>query len=375
MRKKAVTFIVVLVVTILVALKVLHISEAVNRQEEISNQLRPDDLLSNDHHRATPISTAAYFPISVRHRSFVRSTINATNFDKRKFKFIPLTPPDINRVEKFVIFVGYPRSGHSVIGSVIDGHPNAIIAHEYKLLDKCSEFNLPSKLFQSKEALFNALYRSSVYSAKGGWRSDSVTSKGYNLHTTEWHGNFSNLIVIGDKSGGTTAKYFYHNYTIARECYKQLCSTIQMPVLFIHVVRNPFDMIATGIVRKETGIEDMKRLISTQQKLEIPLKPFQDTTTSIFHFAKAVTRIKQFANVLEIRFEDYVRDPEQHVHMICSALDLPCPKYFVDACKKKVHRELTRTRDILEWPPHIRQRIEEEMNRYPFFSTYSFEGN
>ena len=33
-------------------------------------------------------------------------------------------------VEKYCMFIGYPRSGHSLIGALLDAHPNIIIAHE-----------------------------------------------------------------------------------------------------------------------------------------------------------------------------------------------------------------------------------------------------
>src|SRR3989344_1389974 len=38
--------------------------------------------------------------------------------------------PDFSSVRTFILFVGYPRSGHSLIGSIMDAHPNIIIAHE-----------------------------------------------------------------------------------------------------------------------------------------------------------------------------------------------------------------------------------------------------
>ena len=38
-------------------------------------------------------------------------------------------------VEKYCMFVGYPRSGHSLVGSLLDAHPNMIIANELNALD------------------------------------------------------------------------------------------------------------------------------------------------------------------------------------------------------------------------------------------------
>merc|ERR1712196_317295 len=37
----------------------------------------------------------------------------------------------LSNVSAYVMFYGYGRSGHSLIGALIDGHPNAILANEF----------------------------------------------------------------------------------------------------------------------------------------------------------------------------------------------------------------------------------------------------
>src|SRR4051812_7341147 len=37
-------------------------------------------------------------------------------------------------VKTFCMFLGYPRSGHSLVGSLLDAHPNMVIAHELDVL-------------------------------------------------------------------------------------------------------------------------------------------------------------------------------------------------------------------------------------------------
>ena len=37
-------------------------------------------------------------------------------------------------VDTYCMFLGYPRSGHSLVGSLIDAHQEAIIAHELDAL-------------------------------------------------------------------------------------------------------------------------------------------------------------------------------------------------------------------------------------------------
>src|SRR5688572_9593174 len=37
-------------------------------------------------------------------------------------------------VRGYCMFVGYPRSGHSLVGSLLNAHPNVVIAHELDAL-------------------------------------------------------------------------------------------------------------------------------------------------------------------------------------------------------------------------------------------------
>lgn len=37
-------------------------------------------------------------------------------------------------LETYCMFIGYPRSGHSLIGFLLDAHPSMIIAHELHVL-------------------------------------------------------------------------------------------------------------------------------------------------------------------------------------------------------------------------------------------------
>ena len=89
----------------------------------------------------------------------------------------------IDGVEKFVLFVGYRRSGHSIIGSMMDAHPNMVISHEFNILPRCM---LPARrpFPKNKSAIFNALYRNSYEQATTGWRSETSTLRGYNLHVS-----------------------------------------------------------------------------------------------------------------------------------------------------------------------------------------------
>ena len=70
--------------------------------------------------------------------------------------FQPLTNAEVEGVERFVFFIGYPRSGHSFMTGVLDAHPNIVIATAYLLNSKCRDArNAGRNLFQDKLSLFN----------------------------------------------------------------------------------------------------------------------------------------------------------------------------------------------------------------------------
>ncbi len=89
------------------------------------------------------------------------------------------------------MFVGHPRSGHSLIGALLDAHPEIVIAHEFNALrfiqSDCDRNQLFIKL----------LLRSRKFTKTGRrWNGYKYTVP------NQWHGCYRKLKVIGDKKGG-----------------------------------------------------------------------------------------------------------------------------------------------------------------------------
>ena len=67
-----------------------------------------------------------------------------------------------NSVKKLLLFVGWPRSCHSFVGSILDGHPHILVADEYFLMTKLRT----GRLAIQRDVIFKALYNSSTRSIK-----------------------------------------------------------------------------------------------------------------------------------------------------------------------------------------------------------------
>ena len=75
-------------------------------------------------------------------------------------------------VETFVLFIGYPRSSHSLVGAILDAHPEIIIPHEYNLLGQWDQFRTAIQKQRNLEKyfLFYELHQLSTRQATFGLR-------------------------------------------------------------------------------------------------------------------------------------------------------------------------------------------------------------
>ena len=95
--------------------------------------------------------------------------------------FQPLPMSVINRVKVYVFFVGVARSGHSIVGAILDSHPHIVISNELNVFRNL--LNIPDI---TKSTLFNKIWNTSYEKAintdKLGMHS---TDKGYSLAVDE----------------------------------------------------------------------------------------------------------------------------------------------------------------------------------------------
>ena len=298
----------------------------------------------------------------------------------------------ISGIKKVVIFVGYPRSGHSIIGSILDAHPNVVIGHEYNLFGKLSQFfashsarGQTNPTEAVKVQLFNEIYQNSYTNVfLNGTRNQNI--KGYNLTLNgTWQGRYNDqILVIGDKSGAKSTKLYVHSSAEFKRIYK-LLESIKTPVVIFHCVRNPFDIISTQTL-----------FISHFVPHNEPLQPFAiaklNTTDKfrnnkilfkninyIFKLAGSVLNMTNSlfnkSMVLEVHNHEFVSNPEKTVYKLCQFLGILCSPDYVRSCATKVFPKVSRTRFAVDWPEDLKLMVERRLDDYPFFKRYSFNSS
>ena len=271
-------------------------------------------------------------------------------------------------VQKFLFFVGYGRSGHSIIGSILDAHPHIVISHEYSLFH---EWTTKSKQDMNRGHLYNSIYNNSCYNSISGLRRENARKKGYTLHISGlWQGQYDGSIgVIGDKSGGMTTKLFKNQKRSVKQAFKEIKEAVGVPIVVIHAIRNPFDNIATMLLYKKHA-----RNVASSQQPYANIKDLRKQVTLYFRQVHSVVKmIKQLKlNVIEVHNSDLIHKPRRTISRLCNCLQVKCSKDYVSRCSKAVFKNISRSRLKVKWTPKLIEIVERKSKKFPFLKKYSF---
>lgn len=234
-------------------------------------------------------------------------------------------------LQTYVMFFGYPRSGHSLVGALLDAHPEALVSMELDALARLRDG-------LDREALFAEIAAHGRVFALNGRQ-----HMGYDYAVPgAWQGRNTTLRVIGDKKGGRSSWWLHDE----PELLDRLYATVRLPVRFVHVVRCVWDNIATISTR---GM-DLDRAIDWY-----------------FETCEAVGGIKARLPaevVFEMRHEALVADPRRHLFALADFLGLERNARWADACAAVISPRPSRTRNRVEWTPERVERVRRQIPRF-----------
>lgn len=245
------------------------------------------------------------------------------------------------------MFVGYPRSGHSLVGAIIDAHPHAIMAHELNAL-------VFLKLGYSKNQLFYLLEKQSQAFAKA----DRQWS-GYSYHIPGmWQGRYESLQLIGDKRGSSTMKVLAQHPELLDKA-ASLCPNFKL----IHVIRNPFDSISTSVKIRER-----------ERKMTFSEKDLDKKIGHFFSKAKLIQEIKQRFEVLDVYHEALIAEPKAVISQLFKFLNLDLEAAYLDKIAAIINPRPHNSRfEQALWTPTAKDEVMQEMGKYTFFAGYHFD--
>jgi hypothetical protein len=249
--------------------------------------------------------------------------------------------PRLPDIERFCLFIGYARSGHSLVGTVLNAHPEIVISHELDAL------NFIQKGFQRSQLFSLILTRDRDFGAVGRiWT-------GYDYTVPhQFQGRFDQLRVIGDKKGGRTSVELGRR----PELLDRVRTTVGVPIRLIHVTRNPFDNVVAHASRQRWSI------------------PFTIDWYERRCWAAAQASMRLDPDELcVVPYESFTREPQRWLAELCTFLGVEPQESYLRDCAAIVRPSSAQRRHSITWDATDRRRVEELTQTYDFLRRYTFE--
>ena len=275
----------------------------------------------------------------------------------------------IANVQELVFTVGFNRSGSSLIGDLLDGHPNIVIANEAGVIRKYIQGKITSR-----ESLLALIIKNSMNKARKNFIA------GQNC--------YDSATVIGDKhSPNNTLALMEEGFNTLEKLNK----LVKLPIKFLFTVRNPYDMISSMIIK----VYDCS--INEAESFEKAISYFTKCSKKNLELIKQVPSDKIFM----IRHEDLVASPEKMLRDICDFLDVsqipghPSGRVaasskkmlkaicdfgsgaqasdYLSDCVKAIYKMPNKSRDSLDWDAEHKTQVDALIEKYEFFNGYNWD--
>jgi hypothetical protein len=291
-----------------------------------------------------------------------------------------------DRVDTFVMFAGYPRSGHSLVATLLDAHPNLLIADEAGTLKEDDIFAQNTTDLLLRTCFERDLWKWSGFESadereRGRVHSDDgIISYNYSIPGM-WQGRFSCLKVVGDKKGSNLPLMLTRDRdgTLRK---LQFIRDKRLKLKWFHVIRNPFDNVATMTSQKMSwnGTHDNVDIVvdhrnqsswaQNHDALEKKWGMYKDMNDLIEGFFA-----QSPDDVLHVYDPDLIANPHAEITRWCNFLGVHCSKQYLDACAKKIYKHTYRSRTRFEWDMKFVREIEAYLKQSPFLNRFTFDSD
>ena len=281
----------------------------------------------------------------------------------------------IEHVKKFLFFIGHARSGHSIIGSILDSHPHMVISYESNIL--ADLLYRPETTF-NKSFIFNTIWKNLCHMMENDSKRLRDASKTYSLFFDGlYQGKYDTYIdVIGDKRGGQASRIFMRGPENFKSMLRNLQAAVSIPIKVIHAIRNPFDNIATAILYD--AFDENRTLISEvkqrNRSLEIDPKIVDDNIEEYFRRYQASEDAINMFNLdsMNVHNKDLIMNPRRVIISLCEFLEVSCPDDYIEKCSNRMFHNLSRTRYRIQWEDYHITTIYKNIQKFDSLLRYNF---
>ncbi|NIM70218.1 MAG: hypothetical protein GTN86_06475 [Xanthomonadales bacterium] len=237
----------------------------------------------------------------------------------------------------YLMFIGQPRSGTTLLGSLLNAHRHVLVAQELNVLKYLR------RGYRRAQILWLLGENERRFSSQGR----SWTGYDYRV-ATRWQGAVEDLHVIGDKKASKSSE------ELARrpELLDRLAAELSLPVKVIHVLRNPFNVIATIHRRSRVSLERAAELFFA--RTETNWRLMQQRSDQIH----------------TLRLEDFIDAPQAGLAGLCAFIGVEPEPEYLQRCSAVVFRSPSQSAHGAPWTPATLDSITARAQAYPFLAGY-----
>jgi len=248
----------------------------------------------------------------------------------------------------FCCFVGHGRSGSTLVGALLNAHPNIVMSNELNALRRLDTGLTADQLY----CVIDLVSRRQA-------RRGSPGGGGYSYEVPgQWQGKHEGLRVIGDRKAGATAYEIVRNPLLLATLDRK----VKLDKKFIHVIRNPFDAITTTY------------MYTIPKPTEDPDAHLLREIRNYFARSTAVRRIEERfgpQSLCHVFLERLIADPIGQLRDVCRFLGVEPSEDYLRDCAAILNRKPRESRSSLDWSDHRTAMVRQAMKHFPWFDEYA----
>ena len=251
-------------------------------------------------------------------------------------------------IERCILTVGYNRSGSTLVGRLLNAHPEIVFSHELDLLTVSRSPRLSARLGGR-----GRLVRLILENDRNTRRWTSYRGSGYPYAVkTGWQGKYSRLRVVGDKDSHVAAERIHQR----PELLDSLRHRIGVPIRVLFTFRNPYDVAAAEYLeemKEKQEVAFVRRRDYAPAEAERSWIEEESVSRLREHSDRLARAIAMFPkeDALPVYHEDFVASPKEKLREICAFCGVECADDYLDACASIVFPVPHPTRSKVRWSP------------------------
>ena len=277
-------------------------------------------------------------------------------------------------LEGLLLIAGYNRSGSTLIGALLNAHPDAAVVPKANSL---LHARLPGS---TKGILVRRILRKERRSCREtDFYRKARMDDGYSYRVeTGWQGRYARLRLVGDKSADPNIRRLYEDPALLDFLRRRLGCPLR--VLFTY--RNPYDMVATWSLRLRWregggigGVPLRNLRLSESDRTDVAPWFLRHLRRHSRQVSEVLARLED-DEVLPIRHERFVARPKDGLRDILGFVGLDASDAYLDACAGLVEAPPHRTRFKVRWTrAQVDEvdEVDEVVRTCPWFDGYTFD--